>query len=341
MRGDLLHLLVVDDSPTSTPSLEEALRQSSPAALTRIGRLADVERVLARDRVDCALLVLPAGSDLGRVSSLTSRAPDLPIVVLAPAPGPALGRRAIATGAQDVLAVDEVTPEVLHRTVVHAVARAAMVRERLGTDPLPRVRALLEAVQDRLERAPSAPPDAVAEAWTEVAHLVAACHDAVVPGDQPRLVVRHRCDLTATAQRALSLLGPELADRGALVDLGPLPEVAADPESMLDLLMLLLRGALAAAPDDSPRISLAAVREGPWGELQLVSAARVTGPGGGAAAALQEATLGGPLGSAGTLDQARDTVRWAGGSLWTTVEEDRRLVVHLRLPLAPGSVRRP
>jgi len=79
-----------------------------------------------------------------------------------------------------------------------------------------------------------------------------------------RLETAHRpCDLPAAAQQAVDLLGLRVAETDAVVDIGPLPTLEAEPQQMVRLFQTLIDNALKYRHDDRPpRVSITAEPQG-------------------------------------------------------------------------------
>ncbi len=88
-------------------------------------RVADAGQELRERGATCVLLEISSDGDdrLGALEQLRTAAPDVPIIVLAPAADPELGVLALRAGAQDFLGRAELNPAVLARAVTYAIER--------------------------------------------------------------------------------------------------------------------------------------------------------------------------------------------------------------------------
>jgi CheY-like chemotaxis protein len=121
-------LLIVDDNADYVETARRLLSRLIPHCTVDSAGLARTGLAKMRaTRYDCVLLdlVLPClhGEDL--LEELLTSEPDVPIVVISGKIGnrPDLDADLIALGAQDVVNKAEVKPEVLAKTVLHAIAR--------------------------------------------------------------------------------------------------------------------------------------------------------------------------------------------------------------------------
>ncbi len=160
-NAEALWVLLIEDNPGDARLIQEMLRDTDELAqrinpdesdaaapeIFREKRLEDALETLSTDHTDIILLDLnlPDSDGLETLDAVSDVVDDTPIVVLTGLRDQEVGVQAIQRGAQDFLVKDEVTSELLVRTIHHAIERARQERERL------RQREQLEAL-NRLNR---------------------------------------------------------------------------------------------------------------------------------------------------------------------------------------------
>ncbi|MFO0688121.1 MAG: EAL domain-containing protein [Myxococcota bacterium] len=131
-RESIALLLVVEDDPTAN-RLTEVL--SRPDGLrydiTRVLRVEDALRLLTESHFDAMLLDIslhegPGLDSLMRASAATG---SIPVVVLTYQRDEATTLKAARAGAQDCLARGDVTPELISRTILHAIERHKILQQ--------------------------------------------------------------------------------------------------------------------------------------------------------------------------------------------------------------------
>ncbi len=144
--AELLRILLVEDNPGDARLIEEMLRDTAELAQRvsadeREGRTPEVAREsrleaglerLRSGSVDVVLLDLnlPDSTGLETLERIGTESGDVPVVVLTGVRDQRVGVDAIQRGAQDFLVKDEVTSELLVRTIYHAIERARQERIR-------------------------------------------------------------------------------------------------------------------------------------------------------------------------------------------------------------------
>jgi signal transduction histidine kinase len=125
MQEETIRILLVEDNPGDVRLIEEMLVESGP----------DRFELLSSDHLDGALenledadlllldLGLPDSQGLDGLTSVTTRFPNLPVVVLTGLQDEEVGFAAVRQGAQDFLTKAEVTPDVLVRSITYAIER--------------------------------------------------------------------------------------------------------------------------------------------------------------------------------------------------------------------------
>ncbi|WP_243645173.1 bacterio-opsin activator domain-containing protein [Natrarchaeobius chitinivorans] len=141
-----LQILLIEDNPGDARLIEEMLKDAEELAqrisidesadgapeTTRETRLEDGIETLESDPVDLVLLDLnlPDSEGLHTLETVSDRDDETPVVVLTGLRDQQVGVQAIQRGAEDFLVKDEVTSELLIRTIHHAIERARQKRER-------------------------------------------------------------------------------------------------------------------------------------------------------------------------------------------------------------------
>jgi signal transduction histidine kinase len=141
--ADTREVLLVEDNPGDARLIEELLKEVDhrPAGghveegVETTFRHADtlsngLDR-LAGEPVDVLLLDLglPESRGIETLERVLEAEADVPIVVLTGQPESDLGVEAVSRGAQEYLVKDDVTPEVLARTIEYAIERKAVERQ--------------------------------------------------------------------------------------------------------------------------------------------------------------------------------------------------------------------
>ncbi|WP_049901175.1 bacterio-opsin activator domain-containing protein [Natrinema sp. J7-1] len=144
--ADTLRVLLIEDNPGDARLIEEMLRDTEELAqrvspiestgqtpeLSRETRLEDGLEMVDAELTDIVLLDLnlPDSEGLATLERVHEETDETPIVVLTGVRDQQVGVEAIQRGAQDFLVKDEVTSELLVRTIHHAIERARQERER-------------------------------------------------------------------------------------------------------------------------------------------------------------------------------------------------------------------
>ncbi|ELY88873.1 bacterio-opsin activator domain-containing protein [Natrialba taiwanensis] len=145
-QSETLRALLIEDNPGDARLIEEMLRDTEELAqrvsptesagqtpeITRENQLADGLETFEHSAVDVVLLDLnlPDSQGLETLETVSEASDTTPIVVLTGLRDQQVGIQAIQQGAQDFLVKDEVTSELLVRTIHHAIERARQEHER-------------------------------------------------------------------------------------------------------------------------------------------------------------------------------------------------------------------
>lgn len=131
-REPISLLLVVEDDPTANRLVEVLTRpEGQQYAITRVLRVEDALRLLAERPFGAMLLDIsmhegPGLDSLMRASAATR---SVPVVVLTYQRDEATALKAARAGAQDCLSRGEVTPDLISRTIVHAIERHKILQQ--------------------------------------------------------------------------------------------------------------------------------------------------------------------------------------------------------------------
>ncbi|OAQ52685.1 signal transduction histidine kinase [Natrinema mahii] len=145
-EGDALRVLLIEDNPGDARLIQEMLRDTEELAqrvspgdaagrepeIVRETRLEDGLGTADAEPTDIVLLDLnlPDSEGLATLETVHEETGGTPIVVLTGVRDQQVGVKAIQRGAQDFLVKDEVTSELLVRTIHHAIERAHQERQR-------------------------------------------------------------------------------------------------------------------------------------------------------------------------------------------------------------------
>jgi DNA-binding NarL/FixJ family response regulator len=125
-----IQLLAVEDDPSLSFVLEEALAHNREAAIdaTMSSTLADALRRLERQRFQLVLLdlTLPDSDGIETLSRLRERQPEVPVIVLTGNDDPELARRIVELGVDDYLLKGEVGSRRLIDAIRAAVRRTSL-----------------------------------------------------------------------------------------------------------------------------------------------------------------------------------------------------------------------
>jgi len=126
-RPEPIKVLLVEDSPGDARLIREMLKEvgTGQFELAHVERLDDGLEHLAREPFDVLLLDLnlPDSVRLDTLSRACAHTSEVPIVVLTILADVALGVKAVQKGAQDYLVKEQVTPDLLARSIRYAIER--------------------------------------------------------------------------------------------------------------------------------------------------------------------------------------------------------------------------
>lgn len=128
-----IHVLLVEDSPSDANLLRHTFSRVSKGEweLVCVERLSDAIDVCSDRAFDIVLLdlSLPDSDGLETVAQFQVAAPDIPIVVLTGVDDEEFALQAVAQGAQDYLVKDQITMQLLVRTIRYAIERGQVLAQ--------------------------------------------------------------------------------------------------------------------------------------------------------------------------------------------------------------------
>ncbi|MBD2743386.1 ATP-binding protein [Coleofasciculus sp. FACHB-1120] len=128
-----IQVLLVEDSPSDANLLRQLFSRSNQEGwqLVHVERLGDAIDACSAGSWDVALLdlSLPDSDGLDTVAQFRAAAPDIPIVVLTGFDDEELALQALATGAQDYLVKNQITMQLLMRTIRYAIERGQILKQ--------------------------------------------------------------------------------------------------------------------------------------------------------------------------------------------------------------------
>jgi signal transduction histidine kinase len=129
-----LRILIVEDDPDHAAMILRRVSRAAGSLLAaeRAASLAEAVAALSRPAWDAVLLdlQLPDSHGLDTLARIVGPAAGVPVIVLTSLGDEELGTRALQQGAQDYLVKDQITTELLSRTVRYAIERKR-IEERL------------------------------------------------------------------------------------------------------------------------------------------------------------------------------------------------------------------
>ena len=128
------HILLVEDNPIDARITQRALETAAAGedwTVRWVSHLGEVPAAGETGPVDLVLLdlSLPDSFGMATLRGLRERLPDVPVVLLTALDPAEIEEHALAAGAQDFLAKDEITPRTLRRAIRYAIERHRMTEE--------------------------------------------------------------------------------------------------------------------------------------------------------------------------------------------------------------------
>jgi two-component system, sensor histidine kinase and response regulator len=141
MNYTTINVLLIEDNPGDVRLVKELLHQSnlsgnSPSIinLTHTDRLAQAKDLLKEKQQDLILLdlSLPDTDGLGSFTQINQSQPSIPIVILSGYTDHETALQAVQQGAQDYLSKDDLTTNLLVKTIYHTIERHRLLLEISG-----------------------------------------------------------------------------------------------------------------------------------------------------------------------------------------------------------------
>ncbi len=155
MTDPACRVLVIEDNPSDVRLLERALEKSRMTVdLTVVSDLASGIDAASTGSWDVVLadLTLPDAHGLDAVRQLQAAVPDFPVVVMTMLGCDETALSSLDNGAQDYIVKDQVTPEILERSIRYAVQRQKSVVMRRLLEQLQSSERALAKKNRRLSR---------------------------------------------------------------------------------------------------------------------------------------------------------------------------------------------
>ena len=139
MSNGATHVLLVEDEPAFATFCSTVLATADESMrLVSAGSLAAALATISAAEPDVILLDLnlPDSAGLATLRAVLAAVPHLPVVVLTGTPDPGVADEAVRLGAQDWLGKDRIDPELLPRTLRHAIERKRLANQLLQAQKL-------------------------------------------------------------------------------------------------------------------------------------------------------------------------------------------------------------
>ncbi|MGA9377486.1 MAG: hybrid sensor histidine kinase/response regulator [Phormidium sp.] len=150
MNPEFLQVLLVEDSPTDAQLFQHIFCRAAIGnwKLVHVERLNEAIAVCQTQSFDVALLDLrlPDSEGLDTISEFNQAVPDVPIIILTVFDDEELAIQAMAQGAQDYLVKDQVTTQLLRRSIRYTIERSQILKQLRNSE-----RATLEALNKERE----------------------------------------------------------------------------------------------------------------------------------------------------------------------------------------------
>ncbi|MTI57920.1 GGDEF domain-containing response regulator [Geosporobacter ferrireducens] len=129
----LIKLLLVEDNHGDARLITEILKEVSDIkfAITHVRRLEDACKILREENLDIALvdLGLPDSQGYETFLKIKQQSDEIPIILLTGLSCEDMAIRAVQEGAQDYLYKEEVTKEILIRSIQYAIERQQLLKK--------------------------------------------------------------------------------------------------------------------------------------------------------------------------------------------------------------------
>jgi len=150
MNQESLQVLLVEDSPSDAQLFQHIFFRAATGdwKLLHVERLSEAIALCQTQSFDLALLDLrlPDSEGLDTISQFNQAIPDVPIIILTVFDDEELAIQAMAQGAQDYLVKDQVTTQLLRRSIRYSIERSQIIQQLRNSE-----RATLEALNKERE----------------------------------------------------------------------------------------------------------------------------------------------------------------------------------------------
>lgn len=150
MNQATLHALLVEDSLTDAHLFQHIFFLSATGDwhLVHVERLSEAIAMCQTQSFDVAILdlQLPDSEGLDTIAQFNQAVPNVPIIILTMVDDEELATQAMAQGAQDYLVKDQVTMQLLRRSIRYALGRSQILQQLRDSE-----RATLEALDKERE----------------------------------------------------------------------------------------------------------------------------------------------------------------------------------------------
>ncbi|MFB2896010.1 ATP-binding protein [Aerosakkonemataceae cyanobacterium BLCC-F50] len=150
MNEASLNVLLVEDSPTDAQLFQHIFFRAATGdwQLVHVERLSEAIAACQTQLFDVALLDLhlPDSEGLDTISQFNQAIPDVPIIILTVFDDEELALQAMAQGSQDYLVKDQVTTQLLRRSIRYALERSQILQKLRNSE-----RATLESLNKERE----------------------------------------------------------------------------------------------------------------------------------------------------------------------------------------------
>lgn len=133
MHPEFLHALLLEDSPTDAQLFQHVFLRPATGkwSVLHAECLSEAIDYCQTQSFDVALLDLrlPDSDGLETITQFNQAAPEIPIIILTATDDEDLALQAMAQGAQDYLVKDQVTTQLLRRSIRYAVERSQIIQQ--------------------------------------------------------------------------------------------------------------------------------------------------------------------------------------------------------------------
>ncbi|OKH39031.1 hybrid sensor histidine kinase/response regulator [[Phormidium ambiguum] IAM M-71] len=150
MSQEVLRVLLIEDSPTDAQLFHHVFSRAATGdwRLVHVDRLSEAIAACQTQTFDVVLmdLRLPDSEGLDTISQFNQAVPDVPIIILTVFDDEEFATQAMAKGAQDYLVKDQVTTQLLRRSIRYTLERSQILQQLRKSE-----RTILEALDKERE----------------------------------------------------------------------------------------------------------------------------------------------------------------------------------------------